>query len=95
MYVHYSDGNELIKEERKTGGWLTIIETLRNWDNSERDYILAYRRGGGINPTIYDGYLNEIATFPVDGYAVHADLTGSGLTQVILYNLSIVVSMWI
>lgn len=86
IFLLDSNGKELMKEERISGGWLTIIETLRNWDTSKKDYILAYRRGGGVNPTIYDGYLNEMATFPVDGYAVHADLTGSGLTQVILYN---------
>jgi len=37
-------------------------------------------------PTIYDGHLNVVAEFPVDGYVVHADLLGSGLEQVIIYN---------
>src|SRR5699024_1141071 len=94
--THYDDGKdgiflldaygqEIAKENRQSSGWLTIIETLRNWDHSDKDYILAYRRGGGVLPTIYDGHLNEIITFPVDGYVVHADLTGSGLTQVIVY----------
>lgn len=94
--THYDDGKdgiflldaygqEIAKENRQSSGWLTIIETLRKWDASDKDYILAYRRGGGVLPTIYDGHLNEIITFPVDGYVVHADLTGSGLTQVIVY----------
>jgi len=79
-------GREVWKEDRHTPGWLTIIETIRNWDEGKLDYILAYRRGGGVMPTIYDGHLNPVAEFPMDGYVVHADLIGSGLEQVIIYN---------
>lgn len=86
IFLLDAHGREIGKEARQTGGWLTIIETLRHWDNSEKDYILAYRRGGGVYPTIYDGHLNEVVTFPVDGYVVHADLTGVGQTQVIVYD---------
>jgi len=49
------------------------------------DYILAYRRGGGILPTLYDGHMNAVVEFPDEGYAVHADLWGSGTEQVIIY----------
>ncbi|MDO3411873.1 FG-GAP-like repeat-containing protein [Saccharibacillus sp. CPCC 101409] len=80
------EGRELWTETRRTPGWLTIVETLRGWDDSGRDYILAYRRGGGIRPTLYDGHLREALTFPVDGLAVHADLTGSGRTHMLLHN---------
>jgi len=80
----------LWKENRQTPGWLTIIETIQNWDGSGMDYILAYRRGGVIQPTIYDGEFNEITTFPVGAsehiYAEHASLFGDGVTDVILYN---------
>lgn len=86
MFLLDSQGREVWKEDRKTDGWLTIIETLRHWDGSGLDYILAYRRGGGVNPTLYDGYMREIVTFPVDGYAAHADLTGSGREQVLIYD---------
>ncbi|MFC5465200.1 hypothetical protein [Lederbergia graminis] len=86
MFLLDANGKEIAKEERKTNGWLTIIETISNWDDHSLDYILAYRRGGGVNPTLYDGYLNPIVTFPVDGYVVHADLFGEGKEQVIIYN---------
>lgn len=92
LFLLDARGNELWKEDRKTPGWLTIISTLRQWDDGPLDYILAYRRGGGIPPTIYDGYLNEVAVFPVDGYAEHGDLTGSGREQVLIYDHS---SVWV
>src|SRR5690606_12530592 len=79
-------GEELWKEDRKTSGWLTIIHTIRHWDSSEYDYILAYRRGGGVNPTIYDGQMNIVAQFTLDGYAVFGDLVQSGLEQVVIYS---------
>jgi len=86
LFLLDAEGKELWKEERKTGGWLTIIETLSGWDDGPLDYILAYRRGGGVFPALYDGHLNVVAEFPVDGYAAHADLFGVGREQVILYD---------
>ncbi|WP_233532100.1 hypothetical protein [Paenibacillus alkalitolerans] len=86
MFLLDCSGKEVWKEDRKTKGWLTIIETLSRWDDGTLDYILAYRRGGGVNPALYDGYMNEVVTFPVDGYVAHADLTGSGREQVIIYS---------
>ncbi|WP_235941659.1 FG-GAP-like repeat-containing protein [Paenibacillus puerhi] len=86
IFLLDSEGRELLKEDRKTDGWLTIIETLRGWDDSGIDYILAYRRGGGVPPSLYDGYMNVVTEFPAEGYAVHADLLGSGSEQVIIFN---------
>ncbi|GGF95272.1 FG-GAP-like repeat-containing protein [Paenibacillus abyssi] len=86
LFLLDAAGKELWKEDRKTDGWLTIIETVRSWDEGPLDYILAYRRGGGVNPTLYDGHMNAVVTFPVDGYAAHADLTGEGREQVLIYN---------
>lgn len=86
MFLLDSEGRELWKEDRKTDGWLTIVETVRGWDAGEQDYILAYRRGGGVFPALYDGEMNTVAEFPSQGYAVHADLLGSGTEQVIIYN---------
>jgi hypothetical protein len=85
LFLLDRDGQALWKEDRQTSGWLTIIETLRNYDDGPLDYILAYRRGGGVYPTLYDGHMNVVATFPVDGYAAHADLTGAGREQVLIY----------
>lgn len=79
-------GREIWKEDRKTDGWLTIIETLCHWSEGAPDYILAYRRGGGITPTLYDGDMQAVVKFPVDGYVQHADLLGSGTEQVIVYD---------
>ncbi|HTG70698.1 MAG TPA: hypothetical protein VL921_15680 [Candidatus Udaeobacter sp.] len=86
LFLLDSEGRELWKEDRRTDGWLTIIETLQNWEPGAPDYILAYRRGGGVYPTLYDGWMNEVVRFPSDGYAVHADLLGSGTEQVVIYN---------
>lgn len=86
LFLLDSQGKELWKENRKTDGWLTIIETLRGWDDEPMDYILAYRRGGGVHPSLYDGHMNLVTEFPVDGYVVHADLFSSGNEQVIIYD---------
>src|SRR5690606_40699706 len=34
LFLLDSDGRELWKEDRRTSGWLTIIETLRYYDDS-------------------------------------------------------------
>lgn len=86
MFLLDCEGKELWKEDRATEGWLTIVDTLRSWDDSGNDYILAYRRGGGVNPSIYDGRMNRVAVFPVDGYVGHADFTGSGNNQVVIHD---------
>jgi len=86
MFFLDSQGKEVWKETRTTKGWLTIIETVSQWDDSGLDYILAYRRGGGVTPTLYDGWMNPVAVFPRDGYVVHADLMGAGRENVIIYD---------
>lgn len=85
LFLLDAEGRELWKEDRRTDGWLTIAETLHNWEKEAPDYILAYRRGGGVLPALYDGRMEIVAEFPLDGYAAHADLCGSGTEQVIIY----------
>lgn len=85
LFLLDSEGQELWKEERTTAGWLTIIEAVSGWRRGGPDYILAYRRGGGVYPALYDGYMNVVAEFPLEGYAVHGDLLGTGTEQVIIY----------
>ncbi|WP_274653388.1 FG-GAP-like repeat-containing protein [Paenibacillus humicola] len=86
MFLLDAEGSEVWKEERTTSGWLTIIETLRGWDDGPLDYILAFRRGGGLYPALYDGHMRTAVQFPADGYAAHADLLGSGREQVVIYD---------
>ncbi|MGN8644485.1 hypothetical protein ACTNEO_00185 [Gracilibacillus sp. HCP3S3_G5_1] len=63
-----------------------LIDTMSDWDDNDLDYIIAYRRGENVYPTIYDGYNNIVTTFPKDGYLVFGDLTGYGKNQVIIYD---------
>lgn len=86
LFLLDNEGRELWKEDRKTAGWLTIAETMSNWEKEAPDYILAYRRGGGVFPSLYNGRMQVVAEFPSEGYAVHGDLLGTGLEQVIIYN---------
>lgn len=86
LFLLDAEGRQLWKEDRKTDGWLTIIEMIRNWEREGPDYILAYRRGGGVYPALYDGHMNRVLQFPSHGYAVHADLLGKGNEQVVIYN---------
>ncbi|WP_019536210.1 hypothetical protein [Paenibacillus ginsengihumi] len=85
MFLLDAEGRELWKEDRQTKGWLTIIEPISGWDDGPLDYILAYRRGGGVTPTLYDGEMNPVTVFPEDGYVVHADLLGAGRENVVVY----------
>ncbi|GJM71660.1 hypothetical protein HMSSN036_38760 [Paenibacillus macerans] len=86
LFMLDGEGRELWKEERQTSGWLTIAETLSGWYPGAPDYILAYRRGGGVFPALYDGELRIVAQFGHEGYAVHGDLLGRGTEQVIIYD---------
>jgi len=85
MFLVDSAGKGIWKEDRKTKGWLTIVDTYRNWNGEGKDYIAAYRRGGGVNPALYDGFMNPVVVFPVDGYLVHGDLFGRGIEDAIVY----------
>ncbi|WNQ09501.1 FG-GAP-like repeat-containing protein [Paenibacillus aurantius] len=86
LFLLDSEGRELWKEDRQTDGWLTIIEPLSNWEEGAPDYILAFRRGGGVYPGLYDSAMKRVVEFPSEGYAVHADLWGGGTEQVIVYS---------
>ena len=85
MFMLDCEGRELWKENRKTKGWLTIVDTLSNWNGTGRDYILAYRRGGGVNPGLYDGKGECVVYFPEDGYVLHGDLFGRGMEDMVIY----------
>ena len=80
-----ADGTELWKEARTTPGWLTIVETYHNWKGRTQDYILAYRRGGGVFPGLYDGEQRRVAEFDTEGYVLHADFFGRGMDDAIIY----------
>lgn len=86
MFLLDGNGRELWKEDRKTKGWLTIVDSLSNWNGEGRDYILAYRRGGGVMPALYDGMGNTAVSFPADGYVLHGDLFGRNKEDVIVYS---------
>lgn len=85
MFLLDCNGKELWKEDRKTDGWLTIVNTYRNWNGEGRDYILAYRRGGNVMPALYDGDMNVVVSFPTDGYVVSADLFGRSIEDMVIY----------
>lgn len=85
MFLLDCNGKEIWKEDRKTDGWLTIVNTYRNWNGEGVDYILAYRRGGGVNPTLYNGEMEAVLTFPEDGYVISADLFGRNMEDAVIY----------
>lgn len=85
MFLLDCEGRELWKEDRKTKGWLTIVDALYNWNGEGRDYILAYRRGGGVKPGLYDGKGTMVVSFPEDGYVLHGDLFDRNKEEVLIY----------
>jgi len=38
-----------------------------------------------VNPALYDGFMNPVVVFPVDGYLVHGDLFGRGIEDAVVY----------
>ena len=86
MFLLDCNGQEIWKEDRKTKGWLTIVDALYGWNGEDRDYILAYRRGGGELPALYDGHMQKAVIFSHDGYVIHGDLFGRGKEDVIVYD---------
>lgn len=85
MFLLDCNGKEIWKEDRKTKGWLTIVNTYQNWAGEGKDYILAYRRGGGVNPTLYNGDMEAVLTFPEDGYVLSGDLFGRDCEDAVVY----------
>lgn len=86
MFLLDCEGREVWKEDRKTKGWLTIVDAFYHWNGEDRDYILAYRRGGGVMPGLYNGDMENVVTFPHEGYVLHGDLFGRGREDVIIYS---------
>ena len=86
LFVLNSNGEEIAREKRDTIGWLTIIHTINNYMGDNQDYILAFRRGGGIMPTLYNHKLEPVVSFPKDGYVLFADVFGENKEDVIIYS---------
>ena len=86
MFLIDNLGHTIWKEDRKTKGWLTIVDSYSNWNGEGNDYILAYRRGGGVMPGLYNTEGEQVITFPHDGYVLHADLFGRGIEDAIVYD---------
>lgn len=84
IFLVDATGELVAEENRDPGGWLTIIEPMTGWTSGERDHVLAWRRGGGTNPTLYDGSIDSVVSFPIDGHVAHADLCESGCEQVLI-----------
>ncbi|MDQ7906245.1 discoidin domain-containing protein [Phytohabitans sp. ZYX-F-186] len=86
LYLVSATGQTLWKEERSTlGCWGTVLEPLHNWDGTYRDLLLAWNRGCGEVAGIWDGAGQRVATFPVDGRMVRADVCGDDRTEVVDY----------
>ena len=94
MVLLSADGKQLWKEKRTDPGktrWISMISTVRNWDGRPGDLALCFRRGGSIEPTLYDGYGQPVASFPVPDIenlhlAQHADIFGDQREEIIVFN---------
>lgn len=86
IFILNSKGEEIIREKRDTVGWLTIIHTINNFFGDNKDYILAWRRGGGIMPTLYNHKLEPVISFPKEGYILFGDIFDEGKEDVVIYS---------
>lgn len=86
LFLIDAQGRELYKEQRKVGGWSTITTVVHNFDGKGSDHFLAYKRGGGLTPGLYDGYMNRVADLPLEGHYMWTDFLGNGVSQLVAYN---------
>jgi len=94
IVVFSHDGQELWPETRTDHGrerWLSIISRIGEWDQEDRDLILAYRRGADRKPELRDGYGNTVVQFPfpdlsLPNRAQQVDILGDPRSEVLLWN---------
>lgn len=90
LFLLDAQGKPLYKEQRQVPGWSSIATVVRGFDDREGDLFLAYRRGGGLEPGLYDGHMQRRYQFPEaleHGHFMWGDLLGTGRSQIIGYNL--------
>lgn len=88
LFLVDANGRELYKEERAVPGWSSIATVVRGFDSDTYDLFLAYRRGGELEPGLYDGYMRRWYHFPEELMWAHfmwGDLVGSGSSQIVAY----------
>lgn len=88
LFLISSGGKELYKEERPVPGWSSIATVVHNFEGKGEDLFLAYRRGGGLEPGLYDGQMNRVYSFPKELSNAHfmwGDFLGTGTSQIIAY----------
>ncbi|MBC7782827.1 MAG: hypothetical protein H7144_03225 [Burkholderiales bacterium] len=86
LFLIDANGKELYKEKRQVHGWSSITTVVRNFDGKGGDHFLAYRRGGGLKPGLYDGHMDRVLGLPIEGHFMWADLLDNGSTQIVGYN---------
>ncbi|WP_010245266.1 rhamnogalacturonan lyase family protein [Acetivibrio cellulolyticus] len=84
----FNSSGKLVWKENPTnkGGYATVIRKVSNWDGSNTPYCLAYRRGGGAKPGLYEISGNKAFQFATDGNAEVGDICGDGSEEVIFYD---------
>jgi len=87
IFMISSTGKILVQEDRPEGsGWSTIVTMMRDWDGTKRDLIVAYGRAGSA-PTLYDGRLNVVTSFPSErGQLIPVDLCGDSRQEIIAFS---------
>lgn len=89
LFLLDKTGKEIAREKRDTKGWLTILHTINNFFGDHQDYMLAYRRGGGVMPGLYGFDLKPVLTFDHEGfdgdcYLSFADIFDEGREDVVI-----------
>lgn len=85
-FIASSRGELLQREERPVGSdWGTVVSLVERWDSTNRDLILSYRRANEL-PSLFDGHLQAVVTFPEMGaLMMAADLCGDERQEVVAY----------
>ena len=78
-------GNLLFKEKRTAAGGRTAVSCVYNFDGENKDWLLASREDAKT-VVLYDGTMNPLYTFSAGGRAYAADLLGSGIPQILIYD---------
>jgi hypothetical protein len=70
-------------------GFGTAIKIARNWTGTSLPLVFAFKRGTlnglPVLPRLFDGFMNSIAEFPIDGNVMLANLGGDAKEDIIIY----------
>ncbi|GAA3758038.1 hypothetical protein HDA32_001869 [Spinactinospora alkalitolerans] len=88
LFLIDSEGSMVFQEDRRTRGcWGSIPGKVHNWDGEHSDLMMAWNRGCGELPSVFNGDGDVVTRFEVDGRLQTADLCGDDKEEIVNFVL--------